>query len=111
MGTSDLSKSEAEVVHVQRRAVQRLGRHLGKKALQRLNQKLQEKDPAQVKFLWKTSNTRTVWAVKFDGEWIPVAYNKKSGQAITVLPLDVLDNYWDVIEPEKYVHQEESTNG
>lgn len=101
--STEHSKKDAERIHTRRRAEERLGRPIGKHQYQVLNQKLQEKDSAQVRFLWRTSNTRAVYAVKMDGEWLPVAYNKRTKQAITILPLNVLDRYLHILGDEYVV--------
>ena len=80
--------------------MERLGKPLSRHKVKVVTQKLKEKDPAQVKLLWKTSNTRKVYAVKLEGEWLPLAYSKKTKQPITVLPLEVLDDYKELFEED-----------
>ena len=96
--TPEHSKAESERIHLRRRSLERLGKRLSRAKIKTVTQKLHEKDPAQVKLLWQTSLTRKVYAVKLDGRWLPVAYSKKTKQPITVLPLEVLDEYQDLLE-------------
>jgi hypothetical protein len=76
------TKAEAERIHLRRRALERYGRRFGPRTLAEWVQQIRS---GRAVFLWRTSGTRTCWAVRYDGQWLPVVYNKTTGQIITVL--------------------------
>lgn len=65
---------------------------IGPKAYGELCNRIQNQDDGCV-FLEKQSNRVSMFAVKVEGEWVPVIYDKARHSIATFLPLEALEPY------------------
>lgn len=91
-------KRKCERIHAHRRASDRFGMNLSQRGMDEIVKLIQGGQSDTVVSLWRTSNTRTTWAVFYEGQWLPVCYNKVSKQIVTVLPREALDEFADKLK-------------
>lgn len=91
MRHSSKSKKKSQKQHTQRRACQRYGLTIGPKTYYELCNNI--KNMKDCVFLEKQSNRVSMWAVKMEGQWICVIYDKERHSIATFLPQEALLPY------------------
>lgn len=85
------SKAECQKKHAKRRAKSRYCLQLHDHLYNKLVKQIQE--GRDVVFLEKQSNRVSFFALKNDGVWLPVIYDKERKTIVTVLPVEALEPY------------------
>lgn len=83
-----MRKAKSIELHARRRSSERFGLTVGKKRYAEMNAICSSGN--YVCFLERQSCTKSKAIIMYDGEYIPVIYDKKRKQIITVLTLDML---------------------
>lgn len=87
-----MKKEKSQKIHARKRGMQRYGLQIGPKTYDQLCNRIQNKGP-EVVFLLKESNRVSHFAIKHDGDWLPVVYDKERGTIVTFLPKEALEQY------------------
>ncbi len=87
-------KKKSQYQHSQKRGRQRYGVTIGPKGYEELCNRIQQQDKDCV-FLERQSNRVSMFAVRFEGEWMPVIYDKIRHSIATFLPKAALEPYKD----------------
>ncbi len=98
---STKTKKKSQRQHTQRRASQRYGFTIGPKIYDELCHKIKNDSKDECVFLEKQSNRVSMWAVKVEGQWVPVIYDKERHSIATFLPIEALQPYQNKLN----VHQ------
>ena len=92
-----MKKEKSQKIHAQKRCKQRYGLTLGTKTYDALCAKLREQGDDCV-FLFKESNRVSLFAIKHEGEWVPIVYDKIRHTIVTFLPKEALEPYKDKLK-------------
>lgn len=85
------SKAACQKKHAKRRAADRFGLKLHDHEYVGMVKQIQE--GRDLVFLEKQSNRVSFFALKKDGLWLPVIYDKERKTIVTVLPTEALEPY------------------
>jgi hypothetical protein len=91
------SKKAAQLRHARARARLRYGIGFGDIANREVVQIIQTGDKHNTLPLEKQSNRVTMFAIKYQDEWIPVVYDNKSKVVVSFLPKEALADRMDKI--------------
>ena len=81
-----LSKRDAQVVHSQRRAIERYRLYLSEADIQGIVRGIQKKNSIKAVFLKRQSERVTLWMVEWKGQNLFVCYDNTRQSISTVLP-------------------------
>lgn len=85
------AKAKRQKAHARRRANERYGIHLGQHQYDEMCRMIRHNE--KCKFLDKQSNRVSLFALNYEGEWLPVVYDKQRHTVVTVLPPAALEPY------------------
>jgi len=85
------SKAKRQKGHAKRRARERYGLNLRQHEYDELVRRI--KNNIDCRFLQRQSNRVSLFAIKMDGNWLPVVYDKQRHTVVTILPPEALDQY------------------
>jgi len=86
-----MNKAKSQKIHARKRGMQRYGLQIGPKTYDLLCNKIRKGEDAV--FLMRESNRVSHYAVKHDGDWIPVVYDNNRSTIVTFLPKEALSQY------------------
>lgn len=84
------NKKNSQNAHFKKRMIQRYGIYFNHSEKAKILNDIKYNNDC-VHFLYKQSNTKSVWGIEIQGKKIPVAYDDKRKNLITCLTWDMID--------------------
>ena len=85
------AKAKRQKSHARRRAKDRYGIYLNDHQYNLMVKQI--KNGVDCKVLCKQSNRVSLYALKHEGSWLPVVYDKIRHTIVTILPIEALEPY------------------